>query len=493
MDDVDPILDGMASDVSKLARGSFDDLMGLVAGETSVAFDDVFELQKGFNSDFVGAMASSMSEVTGEAVSRSAVADMFIGQLKLSNRLYSNAGETARHVVALVNEHAKGVHQARVLALRLYDGYAPKDGVVRPLEGVARAELPKALRSLTAFPFDRKSLQSVYDEGVAYSKGLKTAALRASYLQSFEAWKDGKGEQILRKSLDIAYREKSRFMANRIAQTELARAHQDRQARALMADDSISVVQVLVSPGHVKLDICDLHARANLFKLGAGCYPKALAPKPVFHPFCRCKLRSRPDLDAGLAVAVPGGDAAFLSGLSVSEASAVMGSRDRLQRMLNGEALDDVVNAGKDKVYWLQRVGDLSKKPDFNDFFHGRSDITEYPIAKLSLQDMSLFSSKTETVWLSRESLDEHKLSHPEMKAEDYLKMQGLVNFGEVYRQKTNRFILLNLDGVLYRAALKVVNDGSKVYMLSIFKTTEALANIQVRNKFELARHALKG
>jgi len=130
-----------------------------------------------------------------------------------------------------------------------------------------------------------------------------------------------------------------------------------------MLDDTISVVQVVMAPKHPLTDICDYHAKANLFGLGPGCYPKAKAPKPVFHPFCRCVVRSRPDLSAAIAREVPGAEAAHLRTLPIGDAARMVGSRDKLQRVLNGTPLDDVLNTGKDPAYHLTRLGqlDLSK------------------------------------------------------------------------------------------------------------------------------------
>jgi hypothetical protein len=90
----------------------------------------------------------------------------------------------------------------------------------------------------------------------------------------------------------------------------------------------------------------------------------------------------------------------------------------------------------------------------------------------------------TPTLWLSRLSVDEHKLKHPEVGAEHYYKIVEIVKHGEVYRQGTKRFALLHVDGILYRAAIKVTQDGEKMYLLTVFKTTEEKANKEVRKKF---------
>ncbi len=165
-------------------------------------------------------------------------------------------------------------------------------------------------------------------------------------------------QEALRRKLDVALREKNRFFADRIAQTELARAHQARVAAEFMADPLIEVLQVLMNPAHPRTDICDLHARANLFGLGPGCYPKAKAPRPPFHPFCWCVLRSRPHISARHAKEVRGGEADFLRGLPPGEAAAVMGSKARAQSVLDGASVRSVVDAAKDPAYRTVLLGE---------------------------------------------------------------------------------------------------------------------------------------
>ncbi len=159
----------------------------------------------------------------------------------------------------------------------------------------------------------------------------------------------------------MAQREKNRlFFANRVAQTELVRAHQAKVAAEFMADATIDVVEVRINPMHPKRDICDLHAHADLFGLGAGCYPKAQAPRPPFHPFCGCRIRSRPDLAASAARRVPMGEAAYLRGLAPDVAARVMGSRERAAAVMNGAPVADIINAGQDPAYRLLRLGDAA-------------------------------------------------------------------------------------------------------------------------------------
>ena len=311
-----------------------------------------------FGGAFADALAEAFSELLQRSIGSAEVRAMPIGELTLSQRLYRHNVATAAEVEGAIREHAQGVHQAEKLARRLYDGYDPRDGLQRPLEGRARAELPRALRNITEDLGARRELTDVLLAAQQQAAGLKTPGLRAAYLEVFEAWKAGAAEDVLRQRLDMAMREKNRYFADRISQTELHRAHQASVARELMDDELTTVVQVRMNPAHPRTDICDLHATADLFGLGPGNYPKPLAPRPPFHPWCRCRLRPRPSLDAADARPAPGGAAAILRSMSPEQAAQVMGSQARAQRVLNGEPAESVINEGQAKAYRLARLGD---------------------------------------------------------------------------------------------------------------------------------------
>lgn len=89
-----------------------------------------------------------------------------------------------------------------------------------------------------------------------------------------------------------------------------------------------------------------------------GPTPKAQAPKPPFHPFCRCVLTPRWDLEGD---GKPKHDAErrFFEALPAGEARKVAGSADRLRRILADEDWEKVVNGNADPLYRLQRVRDV--------------------------------------------------------------------------------------------------------------------------------------
>jgi len=132
-------------------------------------------------------------------------------------------------------------------------------------------------------------------------------------------------------------------------------------------------------------------------------------------------------------------------------------------------------------------VQELVHSPIFTDFFAGKLR-GEFPIAVLPAADQALLGAETATVLLSQHSLSAHLASHPEITRQDYLKIQTILETGEVYRQGEERLVYLTIAGVIYRAALKRTADGKKNYFLTLFKTDEKAANKEIRNKSERIR-----
>lgn len=149
--------------------------------------------------------------------------------------------------------------------------------------------------------------------------------MRAAYLEAIRKAEAGAGMAELEKALRIAFHERNRYFANRIARTELHRAYTDRQARELMAQDRIRYLQIRLSSKHPKTDVCDLHARLDAYGLGPGVYPKADAPKPPFHPHCYCLLAPMIALDNPNPRFDPNAERRFLAGLPAKEAAQVAG------------------------------------------------------------------------------------------------------------------------------------------------------------------------
>ena len=69
----------------------------------------------------------------------------------------------------------------------------------------------------------------------------------------------------------------------RIFRTEINRAHITSYQQSLEGVDDVVGTRFLLSRNHPERDICDLHARANLYGLGPGVYPLGKSPLPA-HP-----------------------------------------------------------------------------------------------------------------------------------------------------------------------------------------------------------------
>lgn len=76
----------------------------------------------------------------------------------------------------------------------------------------------------------------------------------------------------------------ARANAMRVFRTELNRAHGEAYGMAAERAPDFGGFRYLLSPGHPRPDICDLHASANLYGLGRGVYPdRGRLPWPA-HP-----------------------------------------------------------------------------------------------------------------------------------------------------------------------------------------------------------------
>lgn len=112
--------------------------------------------------------------------------------------------------------------------------------------------------------------------------------MQAAYNELLEAVQKG-NEKAIEKAVEVAVNEKSRYVAERITRTEMARAWADGFIAKIKDDDDVVAVKFKLSSRHPVFDICDMYAKADMYGLGAGIYPKdKLLPLPV-HPHCLCR------------------------------------------------------------------------------------------------------------------------------------------------------------------------------------------------------------
>jgi len=207
--------------------------------------------------------------------------------LTLSERT-THASILVREMVArTISEQIKKSASYRQASLAIFDGYRqggiiPVQGVPKYLQetivaarhaGIPRNELMKALKPI------RRQIE----------KGT-TAGMRAAYSQLVDALED-QNEKALNKAIYTATQERTRYFADRIARTEMARAYQDGFLLKWDNNDDCVAYQWKLSGRHPRYDICDLYAKANLYGMGAGVFPKDKVPRLPAHPHCMCFLK----------------------------------------------------------------------------------------------------------------------------------------------------------------------------------------------------------
>ena len=316
--------------------------------------------QAAFTGWYARGLAEAFNSILRANIDAQAVLNMPVGPVKLSEKLYANNQQVQAEVTTIVQQHANGIHQARELALALYDGYNRDNKDTRPLEFTAQGKLPYPLSMLIQEPSFKDALLPLLEQARKQAEAVKTPMLRATYLDLIDAWEKGAAQNVLDNKIKSATAEKNRYFANRIAQTELAYALGDKVASEMMGDDELAVVQFKLNPKHPRSDICDLFAKGDFYGLGPGLYPKEKAPVYPLHPFCWCRLKSVYSRSAFGAAYREEAASEYLRGLDMGEAGAVMGSALKAGEVMTGVRTHlEVYNAGRPEGYGLRTVGDV--------------------------------------------------------------------------------------------------------------------------------------
>lgn len=355
----DALLSATQMGLDDLLREAYRRLVELISAGVPPR-EAVQQAMQDFPDEYAGLLAQGFSAILERAVGTESVLSMEVSGVRLSSRLYAEVAQTSAVVAGIVSRHARGFQDARKLTLDLFEGYGFRDVETLDLSP-KNMKLPKYLReALLSDPGLAGELKRHFARMQA--TGLKTPALKAAYLQALDAIEKSSGLESLRRKLDVAFFERMRYFANRIAQTELHRAYADRQAIELMDDPDVEYVQWRLSGTHPKKDICDMLANVNKYGLGPGVYPKAKAPKPPAHPFCRCILAPRLDLTGRKARERLGAEREWLRQQNAADAARVIGSRANLEAVLKGADPLAVWNSGRDPLYHVRSIADAVKE-----------------------------------------------------------------------------------------------------------------------------------
>lgn len=371
--------DELSASLAVLARRALREIIDLIRQGTP-SRDAIETIADRYADQAMDGFKQALSDVLQSAVGVTDIKDYPIGEVTLSTNLYAQAAQVSAVAQAIIQQQANDFQSVRELALSLYEGYGFRAAKDEPLQyKPSNPKLPKYLRQLLGDPDVGPSLQSALAR--IQAARLKTDALRASYIELIDAIEKGAGMARLEKRLNVAFAERLRYFANRIARTELHRAGMEERAREWMspAGDWLKFVRWRLSQRHPKTDICDLHANIDKYGLGPGIYPKAQAPLPPSHPHCFCLLTPVIDLPPNAkARERDRAELGWLSRQSAQDQALIMGSRDKAQRALDGEPIEGILNEGVPEPYRLKRVGEVTRSPVRNE---------AYEIAKAGAND----------------------------------------------------------------------------------------------------------
>ena len=117
--------------------------------------------------------------------------------------------------------------------------------------------------------------------------GAPTTRLKKAYQNIINQVERGNIDA-LDKAVDRAVKAKARFNAERIARTEMSRANSKAQEVRIDTDPDVVGYKSNLSSRHVILDICDVHAEADLYGMGPGVVPANIGIAIPYHPHCLC-------------------------------------------------------------------------------------------------------------------------------------------------------------------------------------------------------------
>lgn len=257
--------------------------------------------------------------------------------MTLSERLHQNAAYM-RSVVSDAIQTARRQGQTFTQAARvLYDGY--NSG----LRVIDAAKLPQYMQNveraarhvltggdLRDFQREMRKAQRAVDR--LAKGGAPNKALKSAYQQMLNASEVG-SQKHLERAIRTAVEERSRYHAERIARMEAARAYFDGFIARNANDDDVIGYKWTIGGRHPKTDICDDHAAADNFHMGAGVYPKDKLPAYPAHPHCLCHLSEvyadevpgykKPEKAVGIESRVEAGDIERVDVLSDEELNSM--------------------------------------------------------------------------------------------------------------------------------------------------------------------------
>ena len=207
--------------------------------------------------------------------------------LSLSEKVHGVDQYIHRTIAETIDKQIRANKKVMEIARSLYDGYGYGNTVIPQ-------DIPKYLQAvrhmspgnLGTIVEARKAARRVEKLSL---NGAPNQALKAAYKKILAVAENGTKEA-MDKAVYVAINEKARYVSERIARTEAAKAWADGFYSKALEDKHVVGFQWRLGSRHPAFDICDVYAKADMFNLGKGIYPKDKVPPLPVHPHCLCRV-----------------------------------------------------------------------------------------------------------------------------------------------------------------------------------------------------------
>lgn len=214
--------------------------------------------------------------------------------MKLSKKIHGTTKEMRSAIISTLCKAQKDGKKVIETARALYDGYGYGHVTrTQPLPDYLDKVLTYA-RRMDLSDKDKDALMREIRNAKRVTERLSqnnapNRTLKAVY-KELVTHIERSEDRMMERSLKAAVEEKSRYIAERIARTESARAWADGFIARYGDDEDVVAYRWKTGSRHPEEDICDMYANANLWNLGKGIFPKDKCPFLPIHPHCLCHL-----------------------------------------------------------------------------------------------------------------------------------------------------------------------------------------------------------
>jgi len=266
-----------------------------------------------------------------------------ITPVSLSEKLYNNAKDVSKQATQILYENINAKTPIKQLAMKLYEGYDFNEKEILDI----KKKLPKYLQD------DIKQKSKTFIKDV---EKLKTKPLRIAYKKIYTKL-DTMNKEAFNNAVKVAIEEKSRYYANRIAQTETHRARTSKRAMEYLEDDEVKFVKYRMSSKHKITDICDFYANLDL-GYGKGIIPKKEMRTLPLHPHCHCVYDPYYEDVKGKQKEWKSAVNDTMKQFSEYDRRQIVGSKSKLMEFKKGEDIETLFNRIRPK-YPIRRYVDI--------------------------------------------------------------------------------------------------------------------------------------